>query len=112
MKTKTELKAIVKKWWVYNGTLAQQPEAKYFLEQIGDWESGFKNYTKEGWSADSTEFEVQKVKDVKGGLAITLVGEEVLDGVLDTKTGVFTEKNGSADTETVVFIGARMESGQ
>ena len=108
MKTKNELKGIVKSWWEYNQTLAQVPEARYFEEQIGDWESGFKNYTKEGYQAPSGSFTTVKAKDVKGGLSIRIEGSEVLDGFLNTQSGVWVDKVGAADTETLTFIGARI----
>ena len=93
MKTKSELQAIIKSWWDYNQTLAQMPEAKYFQEQISDWESGFRNYTKEEWVSTHTAFTLGRCKDVKGGLSIRLEsGPNFCDGILNTTTGVWTEK--------------------
>jgi hypothetical protein len=98
MKTKNELKSIVNLWWEYNQTLAQMPEGKYFEEQIGDWESGFRNYTKDGYQAPTGSFTIERIKDIKGGLSMKLVGSETLDGILNVTTGEFVEKEIEGNT--------------
>lgn len=109
MKTINELKGIVRGWWNHNQTLAQMPEARYFEEQIWDWNSGFKNYTKSEYQRDTSAFQLLRVKDIKGGLAIHLKsGVNEIDGILDTKSGVWHDKVGGNDTQTLTFIGARI----
>ena len=109
MKTINELKGIVTSWWEYNQTLAQVGEAQYFVEQVWDWESGFKNYTKKDWVKDETPFQILRCKDVKGGLSIHLKsGDSEINGILTMSSGVWVDKVGEGDTETLTFIGARI----
>ena len=106
MKTKAELKEIIQSWWEYNQTLAQVPEGRYFTEQIVDWESGFRMYTREGWVSTNPEIEVVRASDLKEGLGIHLKsGETDLEGILNTKTGEWKDK-GASDTTTYQIRGA------
>ena len=94
MKTKNELKAIVNKWWVYNGTVAQVAEGRYFIEQIGDWESNFTNFLNEGYVEPVKDFDVIRCKDVNGGLSLRIEsGPNVIDGILNIGSGVLTLKD-------------------
>ncbi len=91
--TKAQLNRIVKSWWDWNQTIAQTPEARYFIEQIYDWNTGFKEHTKDGWIADRSEFEVLKAKDVKEGISLVLKsGNNIIDGILQTGTGEWMGK--------------------
>lgn len=112
MKTKNELKAIVNKWWVYNGTVAQVGEAKYFVEQIGDCESGFKNFQTEGYVQPEVDFDLIRCKDVKGGISLRIEsGPNTIDGILDMSSGILTLKDlGEVNTTgSLVFKGASLE---
>ncbi len=105
MKTKAELIAIIKQWWAHNQTVAQGAEGRYFLEQIGDWESGFRMYNREGWVSENTAFVAVKCKDIPNGLSIRLEsGTEYCDGIL-SKGGVWIEK----DTNPSPIQSARMD---
>jgi len=109
MKTKNELKAIVNKWWVYNSTQSQVGEARYFVEQIGDWESGFKNFQTEGYVQPDIDFNVSRCKDVKGGISLRIEsGTEIIDGILNLDSGILTLKElGEVNTTgSLVFRGA------
>ena len=108
MKTANEIKTAIRQWWAYNQTLAQGPEERYFAQQIQDWESGFRNHTKENYQAPSSSFWLLSAKDVKDGLSIHITGSDEVNGILDLKTGLWTDKSGVRDTETVTFIGARI----
>lgn len=111
MKTKAELIEIIHQWWEYNQTLAQVAEAKYFLEQIVDWESGFRMYTREGWVSTNPHFEAVRCKDVKGGLSIRLEsGPNFCDGILNTATGLWVEKEVFGEvTGSIVIQTARID---
>ncbi len=88
MKTKNELKAIVNKWWVYNKGMAQMAEAQYFVEQLADWESNFQNFQNEGYQTPSSDWNIERAKDVKGGISFRLSsGPNVIDGILKTESG-------------------------
>ncbi len=88
MKTKNELKAIVNKWWVYNKGMAQMAEAQYFVEQLADWESNFQNFQNEGYQTPVTDWNIERAKDVKGGISFRLSsGPNVIDGILKTESG-------------------------
>ena len=94
MKTKNELKAIIQKWWEYNTTLAQVAEARYFVEQITDWESDFENYQSEGYVPPVVDFDIVRCKDVKGGISLRITsGVNVIDGILNIGNGVLTLKD-------------------
>jgi hypothetical protein len=113
MKTKNELKAIVNKWWVYNGTVAQVAEGRYFIEQIGDWESNFTNFLNEGYVEPVKDFDVIRCKDVNGGLSLRIEsGPNVIDGILNIGSGVLTLKDlGEVNTTgSMVFRTAGMDS--
>ena len=112
MKTKTELKAIVTKWWVYNQTVAQVGEAQYFVEQLGDWESNFENFQTEGYQTPVSDWVIERAKDVKGGISFRLSSEvNVIDGILDMSSGTITLKDlGDVNTTgSLVFRGASLE---
>jgi hypothetical protein len=112
MKTKNELKAIVNKWWVYNGTVAQVAEARYFVEQIVDWESNFSNHLNEGWIAPNVDFDVIRCKDVNGGISLRIEsGPNVIDGILNIGSGELTLKDLSEvnTTGSLVFRTAGIE---
>ena len=88
MKTKNELKAIVNKWWVYNKGMAQMAEAQYFIEQLADWESNFTEFQKDGYQAPESDWNLERAKDVKGGISFRLSsGPNVIDGILKTESG-------------------------
>ncbi len=112
MKTTNELKSIVKKWWDYNQTVAQVGEAKYLLEQIGDWESGFKNFQSEGYQTPETDFQLDRVKDVKGGISLKVSsGPNTIDGILVMETGELILKDVEGNTTgSRVFQTAGMDS--
>ena len=113
MKTKNELKAIVNKWWEYNQTLAQVAEGRYFIEQIGDWESDFENYQSEGYVQPIVDFDVIRCKDVNGGLSLRIEsGPNVIDGILNIGSGILTLKDlGEVNTTgSMVFRTAGIES--
>ena len=102
MKTKPELRSIINQWWAYNSEMAQLPEGRYFMEQIGDWQSGFRNHTKAEYQPD-TEIECLKVGDVKEGLSIHLKsGPYEIKGIL-TKSGEWIERIESEGTGSMVF---------
>jgi hypothetical protein len=104
-----QLKGIITKWWEYNKGLAQVAEGKYFIEQVHDHKTGFKEYTKEGYQKDESDFEIVRAKDVTGGIAIHLKsGTNEVDGILNIESGVWQDKVGGGDTETLTFIGARI----
>ena len=112
MKTNNELKAIVRKWWEYNQTMAQVAEARFLQEQIGDWESDFTEFQKEGWIQPEVDFELVRCKDVKGGISFRLEsGPNVIDGILNLNSGLFTLKDlGEVNTTgSLVFRTAGME---
>ena len=89
---KTELQGIITKWWVWNAEQSQVGEGYQFISQIGDWQSGFRNWTKDEYQAD-TAFTVAKCKDIKEGLSIRLQsGNVYTDGILVMKTGEWIEK--------------------
>ena len=95
---KTELQGIIGAWWVWNEEQSQMGEAYQFESQIGDWESGFRNWSKEGYQADTT-FQIVKCKDIRlenglvRGLSIRLEsGIHFTDGILNIKTGEWVEK--------------------
>ena len=111
MKTKNELKAIIQKWWEYNQTLAQVAEARYFVEQIGDWESDFENYQSEGYVPPVVDFDVVRCKDVPGGISLRFEsGPNTIDGILNIENGILTLKElGDANTTgSLVFQTARI----
>lgn len=109
MKTKEQLRAIIRKWWLYNSEMAQMAEGRYFKEQIGDWESGFRNHTKENYQPD-TEIECLRAGDVKEGLSIHLKsGVNEIVGML-TKSGEWIERIENEGTGSVVFGTAGMDS--
>ena len=113
MKTNNELKAIINKWWEYNQTLSQVAEARYFVEQIGDWESDFENYQSEGYIQPIVDFDVIRCKDVNGGISLRIEsGASVIDGILNIGNGVLTLKDlGEVNTTgSLVFRTAGMES--
>ena len=86
MKSKAEILEIIRKWWAHNQTLAQPPEGRYFIHQIRDWESGFKNYGNENWIPPTDwGFQIVSVKSIKEGLSIHLKGIVDVEGILDTK---------------------------
>jgi len=86
MKSKAEILEIIRKWWAHNQTLAQPPEGRYFIHQIRDWESGFKNYGNENWIPPTDwGFQIVSVKSIKEGLSIHLKGSVDVEGILDTK---------------------------
>jgi len=94
MKTKNELKAIVNKWWVYNRGMAQVAEAQYFMEQLGDWESDFTEFQKDGYQAPQTDWNLERAKDVKGGISFRLSsGPNVIDGILKIESGALELKD-------------------
>jgi hypothetical protein len=112
MKTKNELKAIVNKWWVYNQTASQVGEAKYFVEQLGDWESNFTEFQKDGYQTPEGDWDLERAKDVKGGISFRLSsGTNVIDGILDMSSGTITLKDlGEVNTTgSLVFRGAGMD---
>jgi hypothetical protein len=112
MKTNNELKAIIRKWWEYNQTVAQVAEGRYFEEQIGDWESNFTNFLNEGYIEPVKDFDVIRCKDVKGGLSLRIEsGPNVIDGILDIGSGILTLKDlGEVNTTgSLVFRTAGME---
>jgi hypothetical protein len=114
MKTNNELKAIIRKWWEYNQTASQVGEARYFIEQIGDWESGFRSFQTEGWIQPVLDFDIVRCKDVKGGLSLRMEsGANILDGILYMSNGVLELKDipNMNTTGSLVFRGASM-SGQ
>ena len=111
MKTNNELKAIIQKWWEYNQTLAQVGEARYFVEQIGDWESDFENYQSEGYVQPEVDFDVVRCKDVKGGISLRIEsGPHIIDGILNIGNGILTLKDlGEVNTTgSLVFQTARI----
>jgi hypothetical protein len=111
MKTKNELKAIIQKWWEYNQTLAQVGEARYFVEQIGDWESDFENYQSEGYIQPVVDFDVVRCKDVPGGISLRIESDtNVIDGILNIGNGILTLKDlGEVNTTgSMVFQTARI----
>lgn len=102
MKTKVELRSIINQWWMYNEQMAQLPEGRYFMEQIGDWQSGFMNHTKENYVGD-TEIQCLRAGDVKEGLSIHLKsGTNEIKGIL-TKSGEWIERIESEGTGSIVF---------
>ena len=107
---KAQLQAIINKWWVWNQSQSQMGEAYQFIGQIGDHSSGFRNWSKEGYVAD-TAFTVQKCKEVKGGLAIRLEsGGNHADGILNLQTGLWVEKEVVGDvTGSFVMSGASID---
>ena len=110
MKTKNELKGIVKHWWDYNQTMAQMPEAQYLVEQIYDYESDYKTFQTEGYQKPEVDFDVVRAKDVKDGISFKIVsGDVYIDGILNVLDGsiVLKEVEGNNLGEHV-FIGARM----
>jgi len=112
MKTKTELKAIITKWWEYNQTMAQVAEARYFVEQLADWESGFQNFQNEGYQTPEVDWDIERAKDVKGGISFRLSsGPNVIDGVLKIDSGVLELKDlGEVNTTgSLVFRTATMD---
>ena len=111
MKTTNELKAIIQKWWEYNQTLAQVGEARYFVEQITDYESDFENYQSEGYVPPVVDFDVIRCKDVSGGISLRIEsGANVIDGILNIVNGTLTLKDlGDANTTgSMVFQTARI----
>ena len=112
MKTKNELKAIITKWWEYNQTMAQVAEARYFVEQLADWESGFQTFQNEGYQAPETDWDIERAKDVKGGISFRLSsGVNVIDGILNIENGVMDLKDlGEVNTTgSLVFRTATMD---
>lgn len=112
MKTKNELKNIVNLWWVYNQSVAQVAEARYFVEQIVDWESRFTTHLNEGWIPPVVDFDVVRCKDVNGGISLRIEsGPNVIDGILNIGSGVLTLKDlGEVNTTgSLVFRTAGME---
>jgi hypothetical protein len=97
MKTANEIKQIIRQWWEWNSTMAQLPEGRYFKEQLGDWEAGFQNSVNEGYTPKQTDFVVVSAKDVAEGLSVHIEGSETLKGVLNTKTGEFTQRGDSVE---------------
>jgi hypothetical protein len=95
MKTANEIKTIIRQWWEWNSTMAQLPEGRYFKEQLGDWEAGFQNSINEGYTINETHFRVVSAKDIGEGLSVHIEGAETLKGVLNTKTGEFTQRGDS-----------------
>jgi hypothetical protein len=94
MKTNNELKGIIQKWWEYNTTLAQVAEARYFVEQITDYESDFENYQSEGYVPPVVDFDVVRCKDVSGGISLRITsGVNVIDGILNIENGILTLKD-------------------
>lgn len=113
MKTKNELKAIVNKWWVYNKGMAQVAEAQYFIEQLGDWESNFTEFQKDGYQAPESDWDIERAKDVKGGISFRLSsGPNVIDGILKIESGEMELKDlGEVNTTgSLVFRTAGMDS--
>lgn len=112
MKTGNELKAIVRDWWEWNKPQAQVPEAKYFIEQVPDWESGFTEFQKEGYVQKQIDFDIVRCKDVKGGISIRLEsGPNVIDGILNLNSGLLYLKDlGEVNTTgSLVFKGASID---
>ncbi len=111
MKTTNELKSIIKKWWDYNQTVAQVGEARYFVEQIGDWESNFTNFQTEGYQTPETDFQLDRVKDVKGGISLKVSsGPNTIDGILIMSTGELVLKDSPTNTTgSGVFQTATMD---
>ena len=112
MKTNNELKAIIRKWWAYNQTVAQVGEARYFVEQLGDWESNFTEFQNEGYQTPERDWDIERAKDVKGGISFRLSsGGNVIDGILDMSSGTITLKDlGEVNTTgSLVFKGASLE---
>lgn len=108
MKTKEQLRAIIRKWWLYNSEMAQAAEGRYFEEQIGDWESNFKNHTKADYVGDTDLIAVSK--GVKEGLSIGLAdGDTRIEGIL-LHSGEWIERSSNAGTGSVVFQTAGMDS--
>lgn len=106
MKSKEQLRNIITQWWGYNSGMAQMAEGRYFQEQIGDWQSGFRNHTKADYEPD-TEIECVKVGDVKEGLSIHLKsGPNSIKGIL-TKKGEWIER--VENESSVVFQTAGIE---
>lgn len=111
MKTKNELIGIIRKWWEYNKTQSQVVEARYFIEQIGDWESGFQTFQNEGYVQPETDFDIVRCKDVKGGISLRVEsGTAVLDGILYIESGALELKDIPTmnTTGSLVFRGASM----
>ena len=101
---KTELQGIITAWWVWNEEQSQMGEAYQFVQQIGDWKSGFRNWSKEGYEGDTT-FQIVKCKDIRlengivRGLSIRLEsGIHFTDGILNIKTGEWIEKEIEGNT--------------
>lgn len=112
MKTENELKAIVRMWWEYNEPQAQVPEAKYFIEQVPDWESGFTLFQTEGYVQPEIDFDIVRCKDVKGGISFRLEsGTNVIDGILNLGSGLLYLKDlGEVNTTgSLVFRSAGIE---
>lgn len=110
MKTKNELQTIIKSWWEWNREQSQVGEPQQFREQIGDWESGFRNWSKEGWVMGD-EFQIVRVNSVRNALSIRLnSGNEFCDGLLDMRTGEWIEKEPLTNTTgSMVIRTARMD---
>jgi hypothetical protein len=111
MKTKNELIGIIRNWWEYNKRQSQVAEARYFMEQIVDWESGFKNFQNEGYVQPENDFDVVRCKDVKGGISLRVEsGNVVLDGILYIESGTLELKDIPTmnTTGSLVFRGASM----
>jgi hypothetical protein len=108
MKTKEQLRAIIRKWWLYNSEMAQAAEGRYFEEQIGDWESEFRNHTKADYVGDTDLIAVSK--GVKEGLSIRLGdGDTRIEGIL-LHNGEWVERIENEGTGSVVFGTAGMDS--
>jgi hypothetical protein len=113
MKTKTELKGIIQQWWAYNQTMAQVAEARYFVEQLGDWESGFQTFQNEGYQTPESDWDIERAKDVNGGISFRLSsGPNVIDGILIIQSGEIILKDlGDVNTTgSLVFRTAGMDS--
>jgi len=109
MKNNNQILTIIRKWWEYNQTMAQLPEAHYFETQIRNWESGFSTHLEGDYSPNECGFNVISVKDIKEGLSIHIEGSSILKGILNTKTGEWIGRGNPTDTETNIMRGASID---